>query len=140
MGTIQKTNPIKETVWDNASRSKKETGNTYTTEANEGEKSAATDALKRCARLFGIGRYLLTLPDNVKDVDSMARWLKSQGQTHPTQSSPQPTASGNSGNGNAGKQGEQTDDMLIGYTKHMYAKNPAYQQESIAVYEYRHCV
>jgi hypothetical protein len=33
---------------------KKETG--YP--ANEPEKSAATDALKRCARLFGVGRYL----------------------------------------------------------------------------------
>lgn len=30
-------------------------------EANEAEKSAATDALKRAARLFGIGRYLLDL-------------------------------------------------------------------------------
>lgn len=44
-------------------------------EANEAEKSAATDALKRCARLFGIGRYLLTLPDNVKDTASLERWL-----------------------------------------------------------------
>lgn len=45
------------------------------TEVNEAEKSAATDALKRAARLFGIGRYLLTLPDNVRDSASMARWL-----------------------------------------------------------------
>lgn len=30
-------------------------------EVNEAEKSAATDALKRAARLFGIGRYLLDL-------------------------------------------------------------------------------
>jgi hypothetical protein len=29
---------------------------------NEPEKSAATDALKRAARLFGIGRYLLNAP------------------------------------------------------------------------------
>jgi hypothetical protein len=30
--------------------------------AGEPEKGAATDALKRCARLFGIGRYLLDAP------------------------------------------------------------------------------
>lgn len=45
------------------------------TEANEAEKSAATDAMKRAARLFGIGRYLLDLPDYVKDVSSMAKFL-----------------------------------------------------------------
>ena len=44
-------------------------------EANEAEKSAATDALKRCARLFGIGRYLLDLPPGVKDERSLSRWL-----------------------------------------------------------------
>ncbi len=49
-------------------------------EANEAEKSAATDALKRCARLFGIGRYLLTLPDNIKDMDALARWLNGKAQ------------------------------------------------------------
>jgi hypothetical protein len=42
---------------------------------SEPEKSATTDALKRCARLFGIGRYLLTLPDGVKDMPSMRKWL-----------------------------------------------------------------
>lgn len=31
--------------------------------AGEAEKGAATDALKRCARLFGVGRYLLGAPD-----------------------------------------------------------------------------
>jgi hypothetical protein len=31
--------------------------------AGEPEKSAATDALKRAARLFGVGRYLLDAPD-----------------------------------------------------------------------------
>lgn len=45
------------------------------TEVNEAEKSAATDALKRAARLFGIGRYLLATPKWVIDVPSMARWL-----------------------------------------------------------------
>lgn len=43
--------------------------------ANEAEKSAATDALKRVARLFGAGRYLLNPPAYVKDHKSLARWL-----------------------------------------------------------------
>jgi hypothetical protein len=42
----------------------------------EPEKSATTDALKRCARLFGIGRYILGIPDNVKDVRAMDNWLR----------------------------------------------------------------
>lgn len=42
----------------------------------EPEKSATTDALKRCARLFGIGRYILGIPDNVKDVRAMENWLR----------------------------------------------------------------
>lgn len=44
-------------------------------ETGEPEKSATTDALKRCARLFGIGRYLLYVPRNVKDIQALARWL-----------------------------------------------------------------
>lgn len=47
-------------------------------EKNEPEKSAVTDALKRCARLFGIGRYLLDLPSSVNDSASLGRWLNSQ--------------------------------------------------------------
>lgn len=45
-------------------------------EANEAEKSAATDAMKRAARLFGIGRYLLSLPDGVRDPVSMKDYLE----------------------------------------------------------------
>jgi hypothetical protein len=45
--------------------------------ANEAEKSAATDVLKRCARLFGIGRYLLDTPGYVKDHKALEKWLKS---------------------------------------------------------------
>ena len=41
----------------------------------EPEKGAATDALKRCARLFGIGRYLLNAP---KEGDQFNRWLAEQ--------------------------------------------------------------
>lgn len=53
-------------------------------EANEAEKSATTDALKRCARLFGVGRYLLRLPkDNnrnplVKTEAALASWIEQQ--------------------------------------------------------------
>lgn len=43
--------------------------------ANEAEKSSATDALKRGARLFGIGRYLLGTPSWVKDVAGIQKWL-----------------------------------------------------------------
>lgn len=55
----------------------KGTGETkLTEEANEAEKSAATDALKRAARLFGIGRYLLVLPDDIKNEGQLATWIK----------------------------------------------------------------
>lgn len=75
MAVVQKTNPIAETKWENGT--KKNTGNFYTSEANEAEKSAVTDALKRCARMFGIGRYLLTIPKNtVKDAKQLEKWLK----------------------------------------------------------------
>lgn len=77
MAVIQRTNPIKESLWDKAQNRKVETGVIYTSEANEAEKSAATDALKRCARMFGIGRYMLTIPKGaVKDEKQLAKWLK----------------------------------------------------------------
>lgn len=41
-------------------------------EVNEAEKSAATDALKRAARLFGVGRYLLDMPSSVRDEKTLA--------------------------------------------------------------------
>ncbi len=43
----------------------------------EPEKSALTDALKRCARLFGIGRYLLDMPKSISDHNAVAAWLRS---------------------------------------------------------------
>lgn len=46
----------------------------------EPEKGAATDALKRCARLFGIGRYLLDTPPNVKNMTDLAKWLGGNSQ------------------------------------------------------------
>lgn len=52
------------------------TGEVYTDEANSAEKSAATDALKRAARLFGVGRYLLaTQKAGIKTKDQLDRWL-----------------------------------------------------------------
>lgn len=45
------------------------------TQADNGvnaHKAAATDALKRCARLFGIGRYLLSAP---KEGGAFDKWL-----------------------------------------------------------------
>ena len=46
--------------------------------AGEAEKGAATDALKRCARLFGVGRYLLGAPAEGPLFDD---WLKEQRRT-----------------------------------------------------------
>lgn len=66
MGTTRTTKPYAD----------KSTGEMITGEANEAEKSAATDALKRAARLFGVGRYLLKLPRNISDVTAMDAWLK----------------------------------------------------------------
>lgn len=53
------------------------------TEAGEAEKGAVTDALKRCARLFGIGRYLLDDPPKVErgnDAD-FNKWLSAKQKT-----------------------------------------------------------
>lgn len=66
---------IKNVTRDNVGMAKVVPTKSGTGEANEAEKSAATDALKRCARLFGVGRYLLTLPDSVKDVVSLEKYL-----------------------------------------------------------------
>lgn len=56
--------------------------------AGEPEKGAATDALKRGARLFGIGRYLLAAP---KEKDGFDKWLAGeQKKSNPTPA-PQPS-------------------------------------------------
>lgn len=52
----------------------------------EAVKSATTDALKRCARLFGVGRYLLKLGSDVKNAQSLERWFNQQNGTTPTPS------------------------------------------------------
>jgi len=58
---------------------------TGTTEVNEPEKSAATDAFKRAARLFGIGRYILDFPDDIKDMGALKRYL---GESNPYNAKP----------------------------------------------------
>lgn len=94
-------------------------------EANQAEKTAATDALKRAARLFGIGRYLLSLPKDVKDTSSLSKWLNSQSKP----AAAQPAARGSSGQG-AQDSDNPTDDMLTEYTKHMY-DHPKHQTASL---------
>lgn len=61
--------------------------NTGTTEVNEPEKSAATDAFKRAARLFGIGRYILDFPDDIKDMGALKRYL-GEGKQNPYSNAP----------------------------------------------------
>lgn len=66
-------------------------------EANEAEKAAATDALKRAARLFGIGRYLLSLPSTVKDEATLTKYLNGNSpQTPPKQAATTPKSNGSS--------------------------------------------
>lgn len=48
----------------------------------ESEKGAATDALKRCARLFGIGRYLLSAPKEGATFDNWLNSLNAQKSDH----------------------------------------------------------
>lgn len=42
-------------------------------------KKAATDALKRSARSWGIGRYLLQTPKNVRDIQGIEKWFFQSG-------------------------------------------------------------
>lgn len=51
---------------------------TINDKAGEAEKGAATDALKRAARLFGIGRYLLDIPPGVGDMPGLTKWLNTK--------------------------------------------------------------
>ena len=57
---------------------KKNTGEQYDKQA---EKAAATDALKRTARLFGVGRYLtdLTQSDDIRNEAQLEKWLQKRG-------------------------------------------------------------
>lgn len=51
-------------------------GNKSERETGEAEKGATTDALRRCARLFGVGRYILKMGDAVKNGGQLDAWLK----------------------------------------------------------------
>lgn len=52
------------------------TGEIYNDEINSAEKSAETDAFKRAARHFGVGRYLLlTQKAGIKTREQLGRWL-----------------------------------------------------------------
>lgn len=77
-------------------------------EGTEPEKSAATDALKRAARLFGIGRYLLDTPGWVKTVDDVAKWLKPSNGNHAPPPTERPTVPP-SQNGTHGDNGKTID-------------------------------
>lgn len=56
--------------------------------AGEAEKGAATDALKRCARLFGVGRYLLNAPEQ----GQFDKWLADQQRAQNALQAPQKPA------------------------------------------------
>jgi hypothetical protein len=55
-------------------------------DGTEPEKSAATDALKRAARLFGIGRYILEMGKAVSDYRSLEQWLIQRSNVTPLNS------------------------------------------------------
>lgn len=57
-------------------------------ESGEPEKGATTDALRRCARLFGVGRYILKMGGDVKDKTQLAAWLKKNYPQQPAQPKP----------------------------------------------------
>ena len=52
-------------------------------ESGEPEKAAITDALKRCARMFGIGRYILEMGSKVKDMGTLKKWLSGSSPIQP---------------------------------------------------------
>lgn len=79
-----------------ATRTDRHTGATIEYEANEPEKAAATDALRRAARLFGIGRYLLNMPrlesgeSAINTKQKLADWLGALSGTAPMPARVQP--------------------------------------------------
>lgn len=63
--------------------------------AGEPAKGAATDALKRAARLFGVGRYLLDNPP--KEGAAFDKWLSEQQKALNVQTTPQPQQNASTG-------------------------------------------
>lgn len=60
-----------------------------TKEVNEREKAAVTDALKRCARSFGVGRYLLRAK-GINNVEDLRRWLANRDNATSVEPEPEP--------------------------------------------------
>lgn len=128
-------------------------------EVNEAEKSAATDALKRCARLFGIGRYILEMGKAVTDYQSLERWLiqrqggnvtqmdgraqqalKGNGPDERTiapkidENAPKAnvvTNGANSGNAVTARQGYKDGDLFNAVLKSVYDNKPIHMKNSI---------
>lgn len=98
-------------------------------EANEAEKSATTDALKRCARLFGVGRYLLDLPASVRDTPSLVAWMRNPSGTARPQSTaktvnfPAPAP--------AGKLTREQADALVQYGKDQFSMSVTDVQKAL---------
>lgn len=82
------------------------------TEAGEAEKGATTDALRRCARLFGVGRYILSMGDAVKNEQQLANWLKQHYQAN----NPRPASNGNQQQANGNSQHNNVDSQRNGNT------------------------
>lgn len=70
-------------------------------DAAEADKSAVTDALKRAARLFGVGAYLLNDPPAKAQFPAWLATLANGGVHTPSNASAAPAPSGAAGNGNA---------------------------------------
>lgn len=113
-------------------------------EANEAEKSAATDAMKRAARLFGIGRYLLSLPDGVRDPVSMKNYLEGKkGNPYGGKPATTPPPAQNAANANVGTNnvtfdwftkpvGETWKDLHPYLLEHIYNGNKIGKEKSFA--------
>lgn len=78
----------RESVGSDRTKFAKDAEQTAENETNEPEKSALTDALKRCARLFGIGRYLLTCPKWVNSETNLRKWFAETGSPAPATPNP----------------------------------------------------
>jgi hypothetical protein len=60
----------------------------------EAEKSAATDALKRAARLFGVGRYLLSAPEEKQFAGWLAKLTRGDAPIEPPRQAEAPAPNG----------------------------------------------
>lgn len=128
-------------------------------DATDPEKSVSTDALKRAARLFGIGRYILEMGKAVNDYQSLERWLiqrqggnvtqmdgraqqalKGNGPDERTiapkidENAPKAnvvTNGANSGNAVTARQGYKDGDLFNAVLKSVYDNKPIHMKNSI---------